>query len=209
VDDEGHVDKSEDVHFDWPTAPRQEILPFLLYENRVLASGVLFRREGLKFETSCRYSGDWVALLDRSLHGPVACVPERLNFWRMHDNNSFRFSLNQALEEIRVREAIHREPQRWFQPRLDRNEVSRGLAMNAMNLYALYIYFHQHQRARRVALEALPHHPQKGSPIKRVIGTFLPNWVIRKYFWPIREGDSIDIKALNEGLKSNPPLNWT
>lgn len=210
IDDQGQVDKSEDVHFDWPTEERQEILPYLLYENRVLASGVLFRRQGLKFETSCRYSGDWVALLDRSLQSPVACVPERLNFWRMHDHNTFRFSAKQVLEEIRVREAIHREPDRWFQPRLDRKEVSRGLALNAMNLFTLYIYFKQHSKARKVAWEALRYHPQKKSPIKRALGTFLPNSVILRYFWHLHDEEwkSIDTKILNEGLKSNPPLVW-
>ena len=210
IDDRGQVDQSEDVHFDWPTSERQEILPYLLYENRVLASGVLFRREGLRFETTCRYSGDWVALLDRSLHSPVACVPERLNFWRMHDHNTFRFSVKQVLEEIRVREAIHREPERWFQPRLDRKAVERGLALNAMNLFTLYIYFREHRAARQVAWAAVRFHPQKRSPLKRAFGTFLPNSLIKKYFWHMHDDEwkSVDVESLREGLRSNPPLYW-
>jgi hypothetical protein len=93
---------------------------------------------------------------------------------------------------------------------LDRKEVARGLALNAMNLFTLYIYFKQHAKARRVALEALKYHPQKKSPLKRAIGTFLPNWVILRYFWHLHDEEwkSIDIKTLNEGLKANPPLNW-
>lgn len=210
IDDGGAVDDSEDVHLDWPTAERQEILPYLLYENRVLASGVLFRRKGLRFETSCRYSGDWVALLDRALHGPVACVPERLVFWRMHEHNSYKFSVKQVLEEIRVREAIHREPERWFQPRLERVQVAQGLALNAMNLYALYIYFREHRAARKVALAAMRYHPHRGSPLKRALGTFLPNSVVRGYFWHKHDEDwkNVDIESLRAGLTSNPPLFW-
>ncbi len=210
IDDAGTVDTSEDVHLDWPQTESQEILPYLLYENRVLASGVLFRREGLHFDPSCRYSGDWVALLDLARKSPVACVPERLTFWRMHDHNTFRFSVNQVLEEIRVREAIHRDPSRWFQPRLDRRVVAQGLALNAMNLYTLYIYFRKHRAARRVALSALRYHPQKGSPIKRALGTFLPNSVVRRYFWHKHdaEWEAIDVGLLREGLTTNPPLHW-
>ena len=210
VNDLGVVDESEDVHLDWPTTERQEILPYLLYENRVLASGVLFRREGLRFNTSCRYSGDWVALLDRAVHSPVACVPERLNFWRMHDNNSFVFSVKQILEEIRVRDAIMRNASRWYQPRLDRRAVSLGLAKNAMNQFALYIYCKETQKARQVMFHALAYHANKKSTLKRALSTFLPADYIRNYFWHLDVDDvlSLDLEALRAGLKANPPLLW-
>lgn len=45
ADEGGAVDTSEDVHSDWPIEETQDVLPYLLHENRILASGVLFRRD--------------------------------------------------------------------------------------------------------------------------------------------------------------------
>ncbi|MCX7800842.1 MAG: glycosyltransferase family 2 protein, partial [Fimbriimonadales bacterium] len=82
ADAEGRLDTSQDVHADWPKEPVQDLLPWLLYENRVLASSVLFRRRGLRFHTECRYSGDWVVQLEVGAGRRVVCVAERLSHWR-------------------------------------------------------------------------------------------------------------------------------
>jgi hypothetical protein len=79
-----------------------------------------------------------------------------------------------------------------------------------MNLFTLYVYFREHRAARQVALAALRYHPQKKSPLKRALGTFLPNAVIKKYFWHKHDDqwNSVDVLSLREGLKANPPLYW-
>ena len=183
VDDQGRELEGEDVHLDWPRDEIQDVLPYLLYENRILASGVLFRREGLRFETTCRYSGDWVALLERAYTSPVACVSERLNYWRQHDNNTYRISPRQLAEEIRVRKAIERRAPDWFLPRLDPALVRRGMQRNAMNLFALYVYFHDFAGARRAGLSAIRYGDDRKSAIKRTVSTLLPANYLRRYFW--------------------------
>lgn len=210
VDDEGREIEGEDVHLDWPTDEVQDVLPYLLYENRILASGVLFRREGLRFETTCRYSGDWVALLERAYTGPVACVPERLNFWRQHDNNTYRISPKQLLEEIRVREAIARHPKRWFLPRLDAEIVRRGLMKNEMNLFALYTYFMEPARARKAGWTAFRYGNNKKSALKRTLSSFLPADYLRKYFWGTSDQDwlKIPLDEVKPMLAANPPLEF-
>ena len=182
VDDEGKVDKSEDVHFDWPMDGVQQPLPYLLYENRILASSVLWRRQGLRFETSCRYSGDWVALLEQSQIGPALCLAERLCFWRQHERNTYTRSPKQILEEIRVRREILRRHRQWFLPGLDRNLVGLGLAKNGINLqYLAFLAGH-----RRLAFEAIwaafKFHPRGAWLWKRVAGCILPMKFLKSYF---------------------------
>jgi len=192
VDDLGQIDRSEDVHADWPTEELQEPLPYLLYENRILASGVLFRREGLRFETSCRYSGDWVALLERSLAGPAACVSDRLTFWRQHETNTYRRSPKQVLEEIRVRRAIAANPSRWFLPRMDPALVSLGLAKNAINLQVLSVLCGDRRLAWSAARQAFKYHPNKRWLWKRVAAMLLPHSMVKRRFW---KGEDLGLTA--------------
>lgn len=206
VNDQGQELEGEDVHLDWPRTESQEVLPYLLYENRILASGVLFRREGLRFETTCRYSGDWVALLERTRDHRVVCVPERLTFWRQHDNNTYLRSVNQMKEEIRVRRAIMEGADRWFHPRLDPQMVRQGLAKNAMNLLALYVYFGDMAAARQAGQRALGWHDDKKSVVKRTLATYLSKSFVRRYLWRYEEGAFPEFSELLPQLATIPPL---
>jgi len=171
------------IHEDWPTSELQEPLPFLLYENRILASSVLFRREWLRFEPSCRYSGDWVALLHQSLRGPAACSSARLTLWRQHGENMSQRSKGQVLEEIRVRKAILRDADRWFLPRLDPAEVRRGLAMNALNLQALAALCGHRPLAFEAARLAWKFGKGRKRSWKRMLSAFLPMSLVRRRLW--------------------------
>ncbi|CAN5657514.1 hypothetical protein BH11ARM2_BH11ARM2_16440 [soil metagenome] len=97
---------ADDQHGGWPREPVQDLHPWLARENRVLASSVVFRREGLRFDRCLRTSGDWVALLRASERGKAAFVDADLSSWRMHAANSFVRSPGQVSEEIAVRRAI-------------------------------------------------------------------------------------------------------
>lgn len=208
VDAEGKPITDTDVHLDWPTSEVQRPLPYLLYENRILASGVLFRRQGLRFETSLRYSGDWAALLEASVRGPASCVPERLTFWRQHETNTYRVSEKQVLEEIRVRRAIDAHAAKWFTAHPSREEVRLGLAKNAMNLLVLHVYFLDMAGARRAGIRSLKWHPDKKSCIKRTLSSFLPARYVRRHFCTGNEleWEAIDHKTGQRILKDQQPL---
>jgi hypothetical protein len=170
-----------------------------------LASGVLFRRAGLRFETTCRYSGDWVALLEEAGRGPCVCVPQRLTYWRIHGANTFTASQDQLVEEIRVREAIARDPG-WFMPRLDPLQVRWGLAKNAMNLTALYSIFLDGS-ARMAGLAALRLHPEKRAVLKRALAAFLPLGFLRGRLWEDKlDWSGIDAAAGRAAIRSQSPL---
>ena len=102
----GNTSRLGDVQGEWPRDEVQELLPYLLQENRVLASSVIFRKPFVSFDPSMRYSGDWEALLRPVRNAPVAFVDTPLTKWRIHDRNTFVRSKGQVAEEIRLRQSI-------------------------------------------------------------------------------------------------------
>ncbi len=186
ADEASALDETEDVHADWPQAELQEPLPNLLCENRILASGVLFRREALRFDSTLRYSGDWSALLGASLRGPAACVPERLTFWRQHGANTYLQSPAQMLEEIRVRLAIDAR-KAWSVRSIDGREIRDGLGRNAMNLVALHAFFGDSGGVRRFGLRAMRLCRNKRRAVKRALSSLVSARRRRLHFWPDAE----------------------
>ena len=207
VDDHGAELPGEDVHAHWPTAAVQDTLPYLLYENRILASGVLFRRAGLRFEASCRYSGDWVALLQAAAKGPLLCDDQRLVFWRQHDNNTYRRSVKQMQEEIRVREAIARDETRWLATAQDVDLVRLGLQRNAFNLSNLYLYFLDQSGFAHHLQEAVKFGLARKTAWKRLASATISLTRTRAYIWRLEEFvPESDAEAARNTIRAQPPL---
>lgn len=182
VDERGTVIE-EDVHADWPTGEIQDLLPHLLRENRVLASSVVFRRQGLNFHPECRYSGDWVALLEAVTRGPATCVPDRLNFWRQHSTNTYRRSLKQVAEEIWIRQAIEDVGPAWMPEGLS-DAARLQLAMNAINLQALWVLLDDGAKARAAVNSAKKWVSESPVIRKRAMLSGLPMALQRRRLWP-------------------------
>lgn len=207
ADDKGQVDTSDDVHEGWPKDEVQDVLPLLLSENRILASGVMFRRKTLRFETKCRYSGDWVALLEQSRGGVVSCVSQRMNHWRMHANNTYVMSPKQLAEEGRVRWAIHEVGERWATDAAQLGPVRDGLARNLINLIAISAYFYDRPGAIRAARTLLRYRRDKVA-VRRAISAYGSPGGTRRHFWPqltVRGGD-FPKKDLVQLYQSQPSL---
>lgn len=187
VDDSGAPLTKDDVHADWPVTPVQDPLPYLLYENRILASGVLFRREGLRFETTCRYSGDWVALLQATKDSPAVCISDRLVYWRQHDNNTYKRSAKQMIEEIRVRRSISDRPDRWAGPGRDEALVRRGLMMNELNLSNLCLYFLDRDGFMNHGRRAVEYGFPRLTMLKRLLAGTVSIRKTRSYIWRLDE----------------------
>ena len=183
VDDGGKVIADEDVHADWPREEIQDAVPFLLFENRILASGVLFRRDRLSFETTLRYSGDWVALLQAAERGPLACVADDLVFWRQHGNNTYRRSERQMIEEIRVRRAILNSRRKWMALGRDRMLIRRGLEKNHVNLASLLLYFVDAASLRNCVWQAVVSGLYHPALVKRSLASLVSVRKTRAIVW--------------------------
>lgn len=209
TDEHGAPITGEDVHADWPTGPDARYLPYLLHENRILASGVVFRKAGLRFEPTCRYSGDWVALLEAVARGPALCVPERLTFWRQHGSNSYLASPKQLLEELRVRRAIQEHAPRWRALEPDGAAVREGLARNAVHRVACELFFGARGEALRAGLIGLRDHPERRLALKRALSALLPLRSSRRHLWPAQaEATAFDRRRARNDLRSLVPLRF-
>jgi glycosyltransferase involved in cell wall biosynthesis len=174
----------EDVHGGWPESEVQEVLPYLLEENRILASSVIFRRSTVAFDSTMRYSGDWEALLRSARRGPLGFVAKPVTGWRQHDHNSFVRSPGQVAEEIRLRQSILADEEYW---QVREVSVRAGLSKCAMHLSALLVLEGRIGEARnsaRVALR-LNRSPQT---LKRLAIVSLPKSAAIKKLWPGSEG---------------------
>lgn len=152
----------------------QSYLPRLIVDNQILASSVMFRREGLRFNPELRYSGDWCALLEACLRGPGIGLDQVLSHWRQHDHNTFRRSRGQVDEEIRIRRAILEHP------RFGEFMPERSLC--AAHLMALYALTGQQSKARKLSheLRYLP----RTFRMKRKFLAMLPAAIARKRLFP-------------------------
>lgn len=183
VDDQGQQINSSDLHSDWPTTPIQNPLPNLLHSNRILASGVLWRREFVRFEKTCRYSGDWVALLEAATRANFGCITTPLTFWRQHDTNSYRLTPKQAAEEIRVRRAIQKQSEQLGANSSDKAAMKQNFSRNLRELSSLYAFFYQPKQARSALIQALKWTANDRTVIRRLTGSLMPIEKFRAHLW--------------------------
>lgn len=173
VDATGARIGEDDLHGDWPLDEHPHQLPNLLSENRILASSVLFRAQGLRFHSPMRYSGDWLVLLRA---GKGVAVPQPLSCWRIHGHNTFVRSPKQVQEEIHVRMAIaaHYEASASAATQFH-------LAQNRMHLAALTLLRGEKGSAVRHALQAARLWPDR-TTVRRLARVSLPG--ARQKLWP-------------------------
>ncbi|MBX3119649.1 MAG: glycosyltransferase [Fimbriimonadaceae bacterium] len=178
------LERKRDQHEDWPITEEQELFPWLLESNRVLASSVVFRKPFAKFDPGLRYSGDWMALLAASNHHTVAFVPEKLTYWRIHPTNSFSLAESASVEEIRIRQGLLMGADRWIDGRWDRAVVRRGLGACALHLAALYVLWGQMGLARKAARLGMRFHPNRRAAFRRWGVCNLPQQLALRQLWP-------------------------
>lgn len=174
----------DDNHNSWPRSEVQELLPWLLDGNHVLASSVLFRREWAKFEDGLRYSGDWIALFHAAIEHSLVCVPEHLVYWRIHAQNSFQVKEGVTREEIGVRLELMRHADRWLTGRWPVPDIRRGLGSCSLHLAALYVLWSEMALARRAARYAVRHYPNRKAALRRWLICCLPHDIAFKRLWP-------------------------
>jgi len=190
-----------DQHLHWPKTEKQDLLPFMLSSNRLLASSVVFRKGAVEFDGSLKYSGDWVAWLQLVEKSPAVCVAESLVGWRQHPTNSYLRSQTVTLEEIRVRRAILANKKRWLEAREDKVAIKKGLSDCAVDLTALYVLIGQMRLAKASAALALSLVPSNSAAQKRFAVSFMPAVLARKRLWKM---DKVAISG--KELKAQVPL---
>ncbi|MBV6457719.1 MAG: hypothetical protein HONBIEJF_00836 [Fimbriimonadaceae bacterium] len=178
----------DDQHAHWPTAEVQDALPHLLVENRILASGVMFKRGRFSFDEALRYSGDWQLLLNAADRGVIGWVDTPLVGWRQHGSNSYTRSEAVTLEEIRMRARILRRFSGRHRP---------SLALCAMNMSALMVLCQEVSLARSYISTAMALDPSNNSIRKRYVLSKLPVGLQQRRLWP----DAVPMRGLGAKIE--------
>jgi glycosyltransferase involved in cell wall biosynthesis len=198
VDDEGHEMEDFGQHRDYPSSELQEVLPFLLDVNQILASSVVFRRGAVRFDPQLRYCGDWVGAIQLSIQGPAAFVNSPLTFWRQHSGNASKQLLKTMPEEIAVRSAILAETQSWLGGRWETSIARQRLARSALDLGAHLALAADIRSARARFREARSLHPSNKTALKRLLASYLPEAAFLHRLWP-----EIDYRTFRQSYREN------
>lgn len=200
VDEEGIVMPAFNQHADWPREPIQDVLPYLLDVNQILASSLLFRRGAVRFEPKLRYCGDWVAALRLAQQGPAAFVNEPLTFWRQHETNSSKELGKTIGEEIRIRSQILERGSGFVSKANDKELAKQRLGRCALDLAAHLILVGQVREAR-AALAKGREFCSSATMWKRWLATFLSPDTTRHHLWP-----NVDVGAVLATWKLVDPV---
>lgn len=118
IDGDGKVFEGEPLGFRFPKFETGDILLDLVYENKIIASASLFRRELAVqlggFNESYFGSGDWEMWFRIAEQGWVGCVGEKLTQYRVHGANASHKLPKIWKDDQRLRE--------WMLPRLENLE---------------------------------------------------------------------------------------
>jgi glycosyltransferase involved in cell wall biosynthesis len=186
VDDQGDAMGDFEQHRDYPTAEHQNVLPFLLEVNQILASSVVFRRGKVRFDEQLRYSGDWVAALRLAQQGPAVFVDQPLTAWRQHGENASKQLRKVLPEEVAVRRAILDEAGKFLEcAGADVALMRRKLALTAVHLGAHLALAGERAEAVAAFGRATELDPTlQVARRRRLAARILPLSMLQRHLWP-------------------------
>lgn len=136
-------------HRDYPMDGVQDVLPYLLHVNQVLASSVVFRKGAIRFQEGYRACGDWVAAIELARQSKAAFVPDPVVGWRQHGSNTSGALRKVIQEDVAVRQAILANEGEWKESRPEEPWQSKR-DWCALELAAHYVALGDMGAARRL-----------------------------------------------------------
>jgi len=182
IDGEGVKREDSPLGFEFPRFETGDILSALLYQNKIIASAALVRKECFDrvggFNEAYFGSGDWEMWLRIAEHWPLGCVAEPLTFYRVHGANA-----SHKLERIWKDDQMLRE---WIAtkeaPWMARGDAAMGAAFahNYAALGTVKTLNGDPAGGRRAYMESIRRSPGRFKSYLRWAATFLPRSAFRK-----------------------------
>ncbi len=189
-----------------PTEVVHDVAPFLLTENAIFASTLVFRRGAVRFEPSLRYYGDWFALLELSRKGLAAGIREFLVHYREHGANTYLYRPGCAMEDIRVHRAVLEADATWFGFDRDPALIRSQLMYTAIRLHTIATLVGDKKTAKWALQRAGSYVPTNSQVKRRRLLRWLPEGMVLRRLGP---GEPIkEIRAHYEHHVPEP-LNMT
>lgn len=183
IDDAGNQLRGSPLGFAFPRFATGDVLMGLVYENKIIASAALARRECFdrvgEFNEAYYGSGDWEMWFRIAEHYHVGFVDEPLTLYRVHGDNA-----SHKLEKIWKDDQRLRE---WMAPRLvplvgrfPEEDVLRARAFNFAALGMERALNGDAKGGRQALHDAIKLHPRRLKSYLRWLSTYLPTPLFRK-----------------------------
>jgi len=183
IDGDGTRTEGNPLGFRFPTFETGDVLLGLVYENKIIASAAMARRECFErvgfFDPTYFGSGDWQMWFRISEEYLAGFVNEPLTMYRVHGANA-----SHKLDRIWLDDQSLRE---WMLDRLDRlenrfppSDVRKAKAFNLAALGTVRALNGYPAQARSAFAASLQHAPTRLKTYLRYATTFLPQDWIRK-----------------------------
>jgi len=183
IDGSGARKEGNPLGFRFPTFNTGDLLLGLVYENKIIASAAVARRECFDrlgdFDSSYFGSGDWQMWYRIAEEYHVGFVDAPLTMYRVHGQNA-----SHKLERIWRDDE---ELRRWMTPRLERlenrfapNEAKRAIAFNNAALGTVLALNGNAEAARHAFADSIRTNPLRLKSYLRYLATYLPQGMFRK-----------------------------
>ncbi len=191
IDGDGNVIPGSPLGFAFPRFETGDILAGLLYENKIIASAALVRRQALLdlggFNEAYFGSGDWEMWLRVCELWAAGFVPEPLTRYRVHGANASHKLERIWKDDQKLREwIVSREPiyvarnAEWQDAFRVPGVLDRGMAHNWAALGTVRTLNGDPGGGRRAYAQSLRRFPMRAKSYLRWLATFLPRPLFRK-----------------------------
>jgi glycosyltransferase involved in cell wall biosynthesis len=182
IDGNGQEVPGSPLGFDFPRTETGDVLLSLLYQNKIIASAALVRRECFEklgmFNEAYFGSGDWEMWLRIAEEYEIGFVEEKLTFYRVHGENA-----SHKLERIWRDDEMLRE---WIRTRYwkyaetqEGYALKKALAHNEACLGTVKVLNGKPREGREAYLNSIKMEPLRIKSYLRWLATFLPRKAFR------------------------------
>lgn len=183
IDGEGKERKDSPLGFAWPRFSKGDLLPALVYENKIIASAALVRKACFEkvgeFNANYFGSGDWEMWFRIAEHYDFGFVAEPLTMYRVHGENAShkleRIWRDDAKLRAWIAERLPHQSARFTNP-----SFSEAFSHNQACLGTVLTLNGDAVAGRRAYLASLKYNPLRFKSWLRLFATFLPKRIFRR-----------------------------
>lgn len=184
IDGEGKTFEGAPLGFTFPRFETGDILLGLLYENKIIASAALVKRECFErlggFNESYFGSGDWEMWMRIAEEYQVGFVPEPLTFYRVHGANASHKLERIWRDDEKLREWMRSRESFYRAKGYDESSLKAALSHNEACLGTVKTLNGDPAGGRAAYKRSMSLQPGRFKSYLRYVATFLPKPLFRK-----------------------------
>lgn len=184
IDGEGKRMEGSPLGFEFPRTETGNVTLALLYQNKIIASAALVRRECFEalggFNESYFGSGDWEMWLRIAERWPIGYVNEPLTFYRVHGANASHKLDRIWQDDQKLREWIRSRYELYATMGFDPAAVTAAKAHNEACLGTIYTLNGDPARGREAYARSIRLTPGRLKSYARWLATWLPKKAFRR-----------------------------